>query len=75
MKTFKRTHVRQGSKSGSGDWSNLTERRYLANVSSELFSSSGLFLGLDLNLNSQVSNGYTPAFPQGNVSVPPGIIM
>ena len=73
-----RTHLRNHSKGGSGDWSNLAERRYLANMSSELFSNSVLFLGQNLTLTSDpYTNGTTANcndVMQGktHVSVPPG---
>lgn len=70
-----KTHLRHSSKGGSGDWSNLAERRYLANVSSELFSTSGLFLGLNINMTSDpytAMNGSSYGDYQGKVSVPPG---
>ncbi|KAK7489248.1 hypothetical protein BaRGS_00019500 [Batillaria attramentaria] len=65
------------SKGGSGDWSNLAERRYLANMSSELFSSSGLFLGQNLTMDLGVhSNGNCNDVMQGktHVPVPPGFV-
>ena len=73
-----RTHMRNHSKGGSGDWSNLAERRYLANMSSELFSNSVLFLGQNLTLTTDpYTNGTTANcndVMQGKtlVSVPPG---
>ncbi|XP_076443287.1 nonsense-mediated mRNA decay factor SMG5-like isoform X2 [Babylonia areolata] len=77
-----RTHIRNNSKGGSGDWSNLAERRYLADMSSELFSNSVLFLGQNLSLtgdpytNGTLSPSYNDVM-QGktHVSVPPGFVM
>ncbi|XP_025076614.1 protein SMG5-like isoform X1 [Pomacea canaliculata] len=66
---------------GSGDWSNLAERNTLANMSSELFSSSGLFLGQNLSLDlGHYANGISAAHcnevMQGktHVPVPPGFL-
>lgn len=68
------------TKGGSGDWSNLAERRYLANMSSELFSSSGLFLGqnltMDMGSHANGSLGNCNDVMQGktHVPVPPGFV-
>lgn len=70
------------TKGGSGDWSNLAECRYLANMSSELFSSSGLFLGQNLTMDVHVggqSNGAVGHYNdivQGktHIPVPPGFV-
>ncbi|KAL8616684.1 hypothetical protein ACOMHN_031666 [Nucella lapillus] len=77
-----RTHIRNNSKGGSGDWSNLAERRYLADMSSELFSSSVRFLGQNLTLTGDpFTNGtLSPTLMdvlQGktHVPVPPGFVM
>ncbi|KAK7116433.1 nonsense-mediated mRNA decay factor SMG5-like isoform X2 [Littorina saxatilis] len=75
-----RTHLRNNSKGGSGDWSNLAERRYLADVSSELFSNSGLFLGQNITVTSDPytngTNSHCNDVMQGktHVSVPPGFV-